>query len=123
MLQQYITMAIENYWFSYGIFVILCAIGYAVEITRDTRSDVNKRAEYSRELAEWRELHSKDEWKRPQAYRPTVTIGTIFGGLVLTVTPALNIIAFVFHLLPRVYFANFSDLLDIPLVKVREPQS
>lgn len=65
----------------YWIPVALCAVGYTVRTAKEIKRDLNDRRQSD---------------LSPHAYYyPSVTVGTIVGRLLLTVTPLINIAAFV----------------------------
>ena len=104
-----------NSWMALGLYwmpLVLCAYGYLLRAIRKYREELANRA--------------KAEADPKAYYRPTLTVGTIVGGAVLTVTPIANLFAAVFDVAPEVFSDLFSWLgkvLDIPLVpKRKDPQ-
>ena len=65
----------------YWIPLALCAVGYTVRTTKEIKHDLNDRRQ--------------SDLLPHGYYYPSVTIGTIAGRLLLTVTPLINIAAFV----------------------------
>lgn len=97
----------------YWVPMALCAYEYAVMAGQGYRADLQQRAREDVSAAAG----------RMTPYSPALTVGTLVGYLLATTVPAVNLIAAVLHVAPRVFgdlFPWLGKALDIPLVPKRE---
>ena len=100
-------IALVTYWLP----MALCAFGYTMRTVYKTKHDLNERAEAPK--------------RQYGTYIPSVTIGTLVGYVLLTVTPIANLFAAIFDVAPivfRVFFEWCARVLDVPLVPKRKDQ-
>ena len=82
--------------FTYWIPALICLSVYLFQCIYEYRQDLEK--------------SSKDH------YHPTLTVGIIFWRIILSITPAVNLIAMVFDTASSV-FKWLGSVLNIPLVR------
>ncbi|MFA5262375.1 MAG: hypothetical protein WC378_01020 [Opitutaceae bacterium] len=85
-------LALYTYW----VPLAVCLTVYACRFVRAYREDVKKSAE--------------------DYYHPTLTVGAIFGHVLLAVVPAVNLFTMVFDCMGSV-FRWLGEVFDIPLVR------
>jgi hypothetical protein len=99
-----------NSWIAlllYWLPLSLCAWGYTVRTVVKIRKDRERRA--------GNDTH--------RYYIPDITVGTLVGYLVLTVTPVANLFASIFDVAPKLFASFFrfcETVLDMPLVPNRK---
>jgi len=100
-----------NSWLALGLYwmpLALCAYGYTIRAACRFSKD--------------RTARTKADTEERGYYSPTITIGTLIGYAVLSVTPIANLFAAIFDVSPKLFasmFEWFGKVLDIPLVPKR----
>jgi hypothetical protein len=106
-----------NSWIAlllYWLPMAMCAYGYTVRSILKVKRDL-----------EWRR-DAEAEGKK--FYYPTITVGSLIGYAMMTVTPIANLFAAIFDVSPKLFKAFFNwcgRVLDMPLVpaKKKGPQA